>query len=188
MEVRPTREASAGLAIRRMEGLNRRAIATLERLAVRYEGEGGIPDLNEVEPALWRAGRLADRRLAGSDREKGAWSSSDIEGWTSDNLGWSFPCAEAVGLIRRMVDWPCGRVVDIGAGCGLWTRVLRRELGVDRVLGLDPVPKDGSVIAATFEEWCEATGGPRETDVLLVSRLPCGGQPGDDLGLRVLAT
>ena len=32
---------------------------------------------------------------------KGLVLSSNIEPWTSINLGWSFPCAEAVGLIRR---------------------------------------------------------------------------------------
>ena len=169
--------------------MNRRAITTLERLAERYEGKRGIPGLNEVEAALWRAGRLADRRFGGfGPRDRGLVLSSGIEGWTSSNLGRLFPCAEAVGLIRQMVDWPCGRVVDIGAGCGLWTRVLRREFGTERVIGLDPVPKDGNVIATTFEDWCEATGGPRETDVLLASWLPRRGQPGDDLGLRVLAS
>ena len=167
--------------------MNGRAIATLRRLAERYEGERGVPGLNEVEAALWRAGSLARRRVGGFRlRDRGPALSSDIEGWTSQNLGWSFPCAEAVGLIRRMVDWPCGRVVDIGAGCGLWTRVLKREFGADRVVGLDPEPKGDSVIATTFEDWCEDTGGPGETDVLLASWLPCEGQSGDDLGLRVL--
>lgn len=33
------------------------------------------------------------------------------------------------------------RVVDIGAGSGLWTRVMRREFGAKRVVGLDPEPK-----------------------------------------------
>ena len=175
------------MAIGGIEALNRRAIGTLERLAARYEGKRRIPSLNEVEAALWRAERLADRRLGGYWlRETGLGLSPGIEGWTSCNLGWSFPCAEAVGLIRRLVDWPCGRVIDIGAGCGLWTRVLMREFGVERVVGLDPEPKGDSVIATTYEAWCENTGGPGEADVLLASWLPCERQPGDDLGLRVL--
>ena len=170
-----------------IDQLNRRAIATLERLAERYEGKGRIPNLNEVEALLWRAERLASLRLGGFwPRERGLVLSSGIEGWTSHNLGWSFPCFEAVGLIRRMVNWPCGRIIDIGAGCGLWTRVLMREFGAERVVGLDPVPKGGSVIATTFEDWCEDSGGPGEADVLLASWLPCEGQPGDDLGLQVL--
>ena len=130
-----------------LEELNRRAIATLERLASRYESKREIPGLNEVEAALWHAGKLADRRLGGYwPSGKGLVLSSNIERWTSNNLGWSFPCAEAVGLIRRYFDWPSGRIIDVGAGCGLWTRVLMREFGVERVIGLDPMPKDERVI------------------------------------------
>ena len=117
--------------------MNRRAIATLERLASRYESKREIPSLNEVEAALWRAGKLADRRLGGYwPWGKGLVLSSNIEPWTSINLGWSFPCAEAVGLIRRFFDWPSGRIIDVGAGCGLWTRVLMREFGAETVIGL----------------------------------------------------
>ena len=167
--------------------MNRRAIATLERLASRYESKREIPGLNEVEAALWHAGKLADRRLGGYwPSGKGLVLSSDIERWTSNNLGWSFPCAEAVGLIRRYFDWPSGRIIDVGAGCGLWTRVLMREFGVERVIGLDPMPKDDRVIKTTFKDWWEKTGGPRDVDVVLASWLPCDSQPGDCLGPQVL--
>ena len=138
---------------------------------------------------MWRAGALANqgggwvwpwawRRLEG-------WP-SDIEHWTSRNLGWSLPCAEAVGLIRRYVDWPRGRTIDVGAGTGLWTKVLKREFGTEAALGLDPDPKNEWVIKTTFEDWCKETGGLRDGDVVVVSWLPCRGQPGAALGTQVL--
>ena len=104
--------------------VNKRAIRRLARLARRYENRRTIPLLKDVEIALWRAREVADRRLGGY----WPWGpvpllSSNIEHWTSQNLGWSFPCAEAVALIRRLIQWPCGRVIDIGAGRGLWTKV-----------------------------------------------------------------
>ena len=117
--------------------MNKRAIRKLARLARRYENRRTTPLLKDVETTLWRAGEVADRRLGGY------WSwgpvpllPSDIEHWTSQNPGWSFPCAEGVSLIRRLIQWPCGRVIDIGAGRGLWTKVLKRVFGSDKVVGL----------------------------------------------------
>lgn len=167
--------------------MNRRAIRRVERLARRYEHNRAIPLLNEVEAALWRAGEVADRRLGGY----WPWGPfpllpSGIEHWTSQRLGWSFPCAEAVALIRRLIQWPYGRVIDIGAGCGLWTKVLKRVFGSDRVVGLDPIPKSDEVIQATFSDWCDKTGGPHHTDTLFASWLPCHGQDGFDLGPQIL--
>ena len=167
--------------------MNRRAIRKLERLARRYDNNRSVPVLAEVEAALWRAGAVADRRLGGY----WPWSPvpllpSNVEHWTSQHLGWSFPCAEAVGLIRRLIQWPSGRIIDIGAGCGLWTTVLRGAFGSDTVVGLDPTPKGDDVIEATFSDWCENTGGPEDTDLLFASWLPCGGQEGVHLGRQIL--
>ena len=119
-----------------------------------------------------------------SRRGMGRYSS--FEGWTSNNLGWSFPCSEAVGLVRRYFDSSSGRVIDVGAGFGLWTKVLRRTFCSERVIGLDPTPKGEGIIEASFENWCERTEGPREDDLILASWLPCSGQTGSDLGPQIL--
>ena len=171
----------------RSKELNRRAMAVLDRLARRYESKRGVPCLSEVESALWRAGKLADRPLGGLwPRERGAILGTNMEHWTSGTLGWSFPCVEAVGLIRRFYHGPPARIIDVGAGCGLWTRVLMREFGAETVVGLDPTPKHESVVETTFKDWCEVTGGAGEGDLVLASWLPCRGQPGDDLGPQIL--
>ena len=167
--------------------MNKRTIRRLARLARRYENRRTIPLLKDVETALWRAGEVAERRLGGY----WPWGpvpllSSNIGHWTSQNLGWSFPCAEAVALIRRLIQWPCGRVTDIGAGRGLWTKVLKPAFGSDKVVGLDPVPTSDDVLQATFSDWCDETGGPEDADLLFASWLPCQGQEGFDLGHQML--
>lgn len=135
----------------------------LESLARRYDAPP-MPTLNEVEAVLWEAG-VSD----------------------SPNFGWSFPCAEALALLRRVFRWEGGgRIIDVGAGSGLWTKVLAREFGSDMVVGLDPHPGDDAVIAATFGQWCDQTGGPDPGDSLFASWLPCAGQEGSDLGTQVL--
>lgn len=167
--------------------MNNRAIRRLSALSRRYETRRTIPLLKDVETALWRAGEVADRRLGGYwPGGPVRFSSSDIEHWTSQNLGWSLPCAEAVELIRRFIEWPSGRVIDIGAGRGLWTKVLKSALGSDKVVGLDPVPTGDDVHQATFSDWCEETGGPEEADLLFASWLPCQGQEGSNLGHQIL--
>ena len=161
--------------------MNKRAIRRLTHLVRRYENRHTIPLLKDVETTLWRAGEVADRRLGGyCPCGPVPLLSSDIEHWTSQNLGWSFPCAEAVALIRRLIQWPCGRIIDIGAGCGLWTKVLKHNLGSDKVVGLDPVHSSHDVLQATFSDWCDETGGPEDADLLFASWLPLS-RPG---GLR----
>ena len=167
--------------------MNKRAIRRLVRLGRRYEDGRTIPLLNEVETALWRAEEVADYKLGGYwPWGRDPLISSHIEHWTSQELGRSFPCAEAVELIRRVIPRPCGRVIDIGAGGGLWTRVLKREFGSGNVVGLDPVSASDDVLEATFSDWCEETGGPKDSDLLFASWLPCEGQEGFDLGSQIL--
>ena len=167
--------------------MNERAIRRLARLARGYENGRTIPPLKDVEAALWRAGEIADRRLGGYWPWGAALPiSSDIEHWTSQNLGWSFPSAEAVELIRRLIQWPCGRVIDVGAGGGLWTKVLKGTFGSDKVVGLDPASTSDDVLPITFSDWCDETGGPEDADLLFASWLPCQGQEGSDLGHQIL--
>ena len=167
--------------------MNKRAMRRHSHLARQYENSRTIPLLKDVETALWCAGSVADRPLGGYwPRGPAPLSSSNIEHWTSRKLGWSFPCAEAVALIRRFFQWPCGRVIDIGAGSGLWTRVLKRAFGSDKVIGLDPASTSDDVLQATFSDWCDETGGPKHADLLFASWLPCQGQEGSDLGHQIL--
>ena len=168
--------------------LNRRAMAALNRLAQRYESERPVPDLREVENALWRASEFAARPCRGYWPWTRGWgrASLNLEPWTSKHIGWSFPCAEAVALIRRPSQPVEGRVIDVGAGLGLWTRVLKRALRDREVIGLDPESKCEGILKATFKEWCDDTGGFREGDRPLLSWLPCGSQPGASLGTEVL--
>ena len=81
---------------------------------------------------------------------------------------------------------PSGKIVDVGAGCGLWTKVLSVELGACRVVGVDPEARDELVVQATYEDWCQQTGGPGKYDTLLASWLPCCGMQGSDLGTKIL--
>ena len=107
--------------------------------------------------------------------------SATIEHWTSQHLGWSPPCAEADGLIRRLFHSEGGgRIIDIGAGRGLWTKVLAHTFGYDKVVGLDPCPTGDAVIETMFSHWCDQTGGPAHGDVLFASWLPCNSQDGSD--------
>ena len=142
----------------------------LTRLARRYESGRTIPPMKDVEAALWRAGDVADRKLGGYwPWGHDALIRSNIEPWTSHNLGWSFPCAEAVALIGHFIQWPHGRIIDIGAGRGLWTKVLKRAFGSDKVVGLDPATASDDVLQASFSDWCDETGGPGDADLLLGS-------------------
>ena len=166
--------------------MNRRALGKLEKLQQRY-GKQELPCLDEVEKLLWSASNINNQRL------RSFWSTNrqlifpeNIEHWTSSNFGWSFPCCEAIRLIRRCIDWPIGRIIDIGAGRGLWTQALRREFGIEKVIGLDPESTTNLVLQCTFESWCDETGGPEPNDVLFASWLPCQQQSGDTLGLHIL--
>ena len=144
-------------------GLNRRARVTLERLAKRYASERETENLHEVETALRHAEKLAHRHPAGFRswfRAKDIPLLVNIEHWTASNLGWSLHCAEAVWLISRCRNGLTTRVIDVGAGLGLWTRTLRQAFGAENVIGLDPESKIEGIIEMSFEDWCEAEGGP----------------------------
>ena len=167
--------------------MNQRAIRKLARLASRYDSGRPIPLLSEVEYALWFAETVADRRLGGYwPWDSATLLSTPIEHWTSHHFGWSFPCAEAIALIRRLVNWPCGRVIDVGAGHGLWTKVMRGAFGEHRVVALDPASTSDHVLKTTFGDWCHETGGPDNADLLFASWLPCEYQDGSDLGHQIL--
>ena len=168
--------------------VNRRAEVALNNLVKRYESNRPLPSLSEVEKALWRAGDITEGRgiVHRLRRHRQVRGSGYIEHWTSSHIGRSFPCAGALSLIRRCCGDSSGRIVDVGAGLGLWTRVLQRHLPNKGVIGLDPQSKGDGVIKSTFEAWCENTGGLKEGDVVLASWLPCKGQHGASLGPTIL--
>ena len=158
-----------------------------DRLMNRYRSRRPLPDLHEVEWILWRGDEAANRITRGLWSKIPGVKTGESEYGTTPRLGWTLPCREAVGLIRRYSssDIP-GRIIDVGAGSGLWTMVLRRAFGDDRVIAIDPEANGPGILEMTFEDWCEATGGPAENDTVLTSWLPCNGQAGEDLGPHIL--
>ena len=169
--------------------LNRRASAALEQLQGRYAGGQRTATLHEVEAVLARVDKLARRpsaRFWPWSGEPCILASGDVDRWIANHPGWSLPCAEALSLISKCRHGPTARVIDVGAGSGLWTRTLKREFGAENVIGLDPEPKSDEIIETTFLAWCEETGGLRNGDVVLLSWPPCTGQPGQELGTEVL--
>ena len=167
--------------------MNTRARRKLDRLVRQYDIKAKFPCLREVEKTLWRVDAIANRRAGGYGvRNRDILIGIPLEQWISANLGWSFPCIEALRLIRRCVNWPFGRIIDVGAGFGLWTRVLQQEFGPEKAIGLDPNSNSSLVIRTTFSDWCNETGGSTSNDILFASWLPCKNQEGDTLGLQIL--
>lgn len=161
--------------------LNRTTRRRLEHLARRYAGKKAAPCLHEMERALWRTVSFWPW-----SRKTATAASSDVENWIVSNLGWSLPCAETLSLIAKCRDEPTSRIIDVGAGSGLWTRILKRAFGAQHVVGLDPEPNGEGVIATTFDAWCRETGGLQDGDIVLLSWPPCERQPGQELGTDVL--
>ena len=168
--------------------MNNRALRVLNRLSRRYDDHRReLPSLIEVERLLWRADTYATRRLHGYWPLKSEFSLlHNLESWTSGNLGWSFPCLEACRLIRRVGLSSTGRIVDVGAGLGLWTKVLQREFGTNKVIGLDPNSSNERVIQSSFLDWCRSSTGPNDDDTFFASWLPCKDQDADSLGVQIL--
>ena len=168
--------------------MNNRALRVLHRLSRRYDDHRReLPKLIEVERLLWRAHTYAKQRLHGYWPLKNGFSSlHNLESWTARNLGWSFPCLEACRLIRRVGSSSTGRIVDIGAGLGLWTKVLQREFGTDKVIGLDPNSSNEYVIQCSFLDWCRSSTGANDDDIFFASWLPCKGQDGESLSVQIL--
>lgn len=167
--------------------MNKRASRTLNKLILRYRRKSHFPSLFEVEKTLWRAAAIANRGGGGYwFKKRELLVPFHLEQWTSVNLGWSFPCVEALRLIRRCIHSPLGRIIDVGAGIGLWTRALQQEFGEENVIGLDPRSNSAGVLRTTFSDWCEDTSGPTREDVLFASWLPCEFQEGNSLGMQIL--
>ena len=167
--------------------MNKKAQRKLKRLVRRYDCKDQFPRLHEVEKTLWKVNAIANRRGGGYwFKNRAPLIEIPLEQWTSVNIGWSFPCIEALRLIRRCLNRPFHRIIDVGAGFGLWTRVLEREFGAAKVIGLDPNSNSSLVIRTTLGDWCNKTGGPTSDDILFASWLPCENQEGDTLGLQIL--
>ena len=156
-----------------------------DRLMRRYRSDRPLPDLCAVEWILWGRDETANRIT------RGIWSKArgirtEYEYGRCLRLGWTLPCREAVGLIHRYSSDMPGRIIDVGAGRGLWAMILRRSFGDDRVIAMDPDPAGPGILETAYEDWCNTTGGPEENDTVLTSWLPCTGQAGEDLGPHIL--
>ena len=87
------------------------APAVVEELERLLFAPGDVPDLHVLEAVVWRGAPAAS-------------FPRDIEALLPDRLGWSLPTREVLHLIRCFV--PEGAtIVDVGAGSGLWMRVLQ---------------------------------------------------------------
>lgn len=168
--------------------MNRHTEAQLGRLARLYDSSLETPSLHEVEKFLRTVEKRANRtqsKLLSCSGDHHHTDSSDIDKWVIRNMGWSLPCSEAMLLFKKFAE-PTSRIIDVGAGLGLWTRVLRNNFVPENIIGIDPKSENDDIIKSTFREWYEATDGLQDNDIVLLVWPPCSGQEGEELGTEVL--
>ena len=131
-------------------------VAELERLLF---APGAAPDLHALEAVVWRGAPAAS-------------FPRDIERLLPDRLGWSLPTREVLHLIRCFVPEGAA-IVDVGAGTGLWMRVLQSHSSAYPyvVSGFDSNPRHACVTEQSLTSWCRS-GGLREPSGLLIVSWP----------------
>ena len=129
-------------------------VGELERLLF---APGESPDLHALEAVVWRGAPRAS-------------FNSDIEKLLPYRLGWSLPTREVLRLIRCFVPEGAA-IVDVGAGTGLWMRVLRFHHSPDyyRVSGFDSKPQHDCVAEQSLSAWRDSGGLPEPSGLLIVS-------------------
>ena len=135
------------------------APAVVEELERLLFAPDDVPDLHALEAVVWRGAPTAS-------------FPRDIEARLPNRLSWSLPTREALDLIRCFV--PEGPpIVDVGAGSGLWMRVLQSRFSAYPYLvsGFDSNPRHAGVAEQTLSAWCRSNG-LRETSGLLIVSWP----------------
>lgn len=135
------------------------APAVVEELERLLFAPGDVPDLHALETVVWRGAPAAS-------------FPREIERLLPSRLGWSLPTREVLHLIRCFVPEGAA-IVDVGAGSGLWMRVLqsRSTAYPYRVSGFDSNPRHGCVAEQSLSSWCRS-GGLREASGLLLVSWP----------------
>ena len=135
------------------------APAVVEELERLLFAPGDVPDLHELEAVVWRGAPAAS-------------FPRDIEALLPDRLGWSLPTREVLHLIRCFVPEGAA-IVDVGAGSGLWMRVLQSRSSAYPYLvsGFDSNPRHACVAEQSLSSWCRS-GGLREASGLLLVSWP----------------
>ena len=135
------------------------ASAVAEELERLLFAPGDVPDLHALEAVVWRGAPAAS-------------FPRDIEALLPNRLGWSLPTREVLHLIRCFVPEGAA-IVDVGAGSGLWMRVLRSRSSAYpyRVSGFDSNPRHAFVAEQSLSSWCRS-GGLREASGLLLVSWP----------------
>ena len=136
------------------------APAVVEELERLLFAPGEVPDLHALEAVVWRGAPAAS-------------FPHDIEKLLPARLGWSLPTREVLHLIRCFV--PEGApVVDVGAGSGLWMRVLQSRSSAYPyvVSGFDSKPRHACVAEQSLSSWCRSGGLREASGLLLVCFVP----------------
>lgn len=135
------------------------APAVVDELEHLLFAPGDVPDLHALEAVVWRGAPAAS-------------FPRDIVALLPGRLGWSLPTREVLHLIRCFV--PEGApIVDVGAGSGLWMRVLQSRASAYpyNVSGFDSNPRHTCVAEQSLSSWCRS-GGLREASGLLIVSWP----------------
>ncbi len=69
--------------------------------------------------------------------------------------------------MRRLIRWLSGRIIGNGTGRGLWSKVLKRAIGSDKVIGLDPACTGDNMVQHTFSDWFDETGAQKRPTICL---------------------
>ena len=141
------------------------ASAVVEELERLLFAPGDVPDLHALEAVVWRGAPAAS-------------FPREIEALLPDRLGWSLPTYEVLHLIRCFVPEGAA-IVDVGAGSGLWMRVLQSRSSAYpyRVAGFDSNPRHACVAERSLSSWCRSGGVREASELLLVSWPRCGPGP-----------